>query len=507
MNQTYEHDVFISYARKDFVDDQNNIIPGNEVSKILKRLQQEHINYWYDQDGIYSGNEFTQIIPKKIKSSRLFLYISSENSNSSKWASNEIGVAFNNNKFIIPIRIDKSKYNDQVEFFISGISFIEYYKGSEKGLNDMVFSIKKYLEKLEDLEKENLEKEKREREAERIKEEEKKRQEELAKKQREAEQQSIIRSIKIKLETLNNEETKIEADRRTLLISADMVADQQERERIKASIIDTSPIRKKHKEEARVYEDIETELEEKIKILTKKKEELIQANGDLAITNGELQSRIIELEAQDKLTQQEKKSIKEKESSIRELKKQIIELKDQNNRYYRNWDYWWRDSKAKKNLCWFFAILILLFIGTAIFFWLHGNIKIATHDNIKPTPKTFLYKNSKLISKDSSQNTLDKSNMESNYGEEAYNIGRDYHYGINGKTKDYTEAMKWYKIASDKGNDRAQFNIGLLYFHGGFGVSKDYGQAEVWFRKAKELGNYDATKYLNYMIQKGIIAK
>lgn len=97
--------------------------------------------------------------------------------------------------------------------------------------------------------------------------------------------------------------------------------------------------------------------------------------------------------------------------------------------------------------------------------------------------------------------------MESNYGEEAYNIGRDYHYGINGKTKDYTEAIKWYKIASDKGNDRAQFNIGLLYFHGGFGVSKDYGQAELWFRKAKELGNYDATKYLNYMIQKGIIAK
>lgn len=321
MNQTYEHDVFISYARKDFVDDQNNIIPGNEVSKILKRLQQEHINYWYDQDGIYSGNEFTQIIPKKIKSSRLFLYISSENSNSSKWASNEIGVAFNNNKFIIPIRIDKSKYNDQVEFFISGISFIEYYKGSEKGLNDMVFSIKKYLEKLEDLEKEDLEKEKREREAERIKEEEKKRQEELAKKQREAEQQSIIRSIKIKLETLNNEETKIEADRRTLLVNADMVADQQEKERIKASIIDTSPIRKKQKEEARVYEDIVTELEEKIKKLTKEKDELIHANGDLAITNGELQSRIIELEAQDKLTQQEKKSIKEKESSIRELKK------------------------------------------------------------------------------------------------------------------------------------------------------------------------------------------
>ena len=33
-----KYDVFISYSRKDYVDEQNNVIPGNEVSKIKEAL-------------------------------------------------------------------------------------------------------------------------------------------------------------------------------------------------------------------------------------------------------------------------------------------------------------------------------------------------------------------------------------------------------------------------------------------------------------------------------------
>jgi hypothetical protein len=37
MGQT-EYDVFISYSRHDYMDDQESIIPNNEVSKIMEAL-------------------------------------------------------------------------------------------------------------------------------------------------------------------------------------------------------------------------------------------------------------------------------------------------------------------------------------------------------------------------------------------------------------------------------------------------------------------------------------
>jgi TPR repeat protein len=46
--------------------------------------------------------------------------------------------------------------------------------------------------------------------------------------------------------------------------------------------------------------------------------------------------------------------------------------------------------------------------------------------------------------------------------EEAYKTGLKYYNG-NGVTKDYTEAMRWFRKAADQGNARAQYNIGVLY--------------------------------------------
>ena len=43
MEQT-KYDVFISYSRKDYVDEQKNLIPGNEVSKIKDALTKAEIS-------------------------------------------------------------------------------------------------------------------------------------------------------------------------------------------------------------------------------------------------------------------------------------------------------------------------------------------------------------------------------------------------------------------------------------------------------------------------------
>ena len=47
--------------------------------------------------------------------------------------------------------------------------------------------------------------------------------------------------------------------------------------------------------------------------------------------------------------------------------------------------------------------------------------------------------------------------------EEAFNIGYDYYSGTNGKRKDYSEAVKWFRKAAEKGYASAQCYLGICY--------------------------------------------
>jgi TPR repeat protein len=67
------------------------------------------------------------------------------------------------------------------------------------------------------------------------------------------------------------------------------------------------------------------------------------------------------------------------------------------------------------------------------------------------------------------------------------NIGWLYQNG-SGVGQDYSEAMRWFQKAADQGYAVAQNNLGWLY-QNGWGVSKDYAQAMMWYRKAALQGN------------------
>ena len=96
------YDVFISYSRSDYVDSQGVEIPGNMVSRIKKFLEDHGYTYWFDKDGIYSGDDFVTVIADAIDQSRIFLFLSTKSSNESKWTCNEIATAKHLDKIIIP---------------------------------------------------------------------------------------------------------------------------------------------------------------------------------------------------------------------------------------------------------------------------------------------------------------------------------------------------------------------------------------------------------------------
>ena len=138
------HDVFISYSRKDYVDEQGNVLPDNILSKIKKALKENGISFWFDEEGIYSGDEFASVLTRAIRESSVFLFVSSANSNNSRWTSNEISTALEFKKKIIPFRIDNSPYNDSVMMKIISFDYIDC-KDEQKAINKLLRAVKHNL--------------------------------------------------------------------------------------------------------------------------------------------------------------------------------------------------------------------------------------------------------------------------------------------------------------------------------------------------------------------------
>ena len=120
-------------------------MPGNVVSQIKELLTNEGISFWFDEEGIYSGQSFTTKIVSSIEASRIFLFLSTENSNKSRWTCKEIATADELGMHIIPVRIDETPYSRQVLFRIADLDYVEYYANPEEAKQDIVHAIKTYL--------------------------------------------------------------------------------------------------------------------------------------------------------------------------------------------------------------------------------------------------------------------------------------------------------------------------------------------------------------------------
>ena len=63
-------------------------------------------------------------------------------------------------------------------------------------------------------------------------------------------------------------------------------------------------------------------------------------------------------------------------------------------------------------------------------------------------------------------------------------LGSMYDTG-QGVPQDYTEAVRWYRLAAEQGHAGAQYNLGVRYSNGE-GVPQDYTEAVRWHRLAAE---------------------
>ena len=492
-----EYDVFISYSRKDYIDENNNVIPGNVVLKIKEALTNAGISYWFDEEGIYSGQNFVEKIINNIEASQIFIFLSTANANSSRWTSKEIASADELHKHIIPVRIDKTPYNKKVLFRISELDYIEYYSNPEKATKDLISAIKTHLAQVRDEEERRREEERRKREIEQQREEDAKRKREEEQRRFCEEQQRLIDKIKLECTALNNEETKLELDRQNLLIRVETIVDEEHRKELKSFVESSSPIGKKFEEQLSLaHEQVENEKKQ---------------NEQMALNLANIQKEL--------------KAVKRKCSG-----------------------YSGTGGLNKKSniIVWCSILFVGILMGMVFSNFFNSpspNKNVAVRDTILPAIDTTVVKPDSVtvpippkppvpVPKPDSDSLLFEEyrkaaekgdvNAQNNLGDCYYhgkgvvknyqmavywyekaaekgawdkkaqsNLGDCYYYG-RGVVKNGKTAVRWYEKAANNGHPYAQNKLGDLYFNGECNLPKDPSQAMAWYKKAAENGNVDA---------------
>jgi len=82
-----------------------------------------------------------------------------------------------------------------------------------------------------------------------------------------------------------------------------------------------------------------------------------------------------------------------------------------------------------------------------------------------------------------------------------FNLGVMYAFG-EGVPENDAEAVKWYRLAAEQGNAGAQSRLGLMY-DDGEGVPENDAEAVKWYRLAAEQGNASAQFNLGVMYATG----
>ena len=71
-----------------------------------------------------------------------------------------------------------------------------------------------------------------------------------------------------------------------------------------------------------------------------------------------------------------------------------------------------------------------------------------------------------------------------------------------GVSKNYQEALKWFRLSAEQKFPLGQNNLGSMYDEG-LGVPQDYNAAIKWYRLSAEQGSYSGQNSLGYMYEYG----
>lgn len=108
------HEVFISYSSKN----------AEYANAVHEKLEDNGIKCWIDVNSIRTATNFAQEIIDGLNKAKVIVLIYSKDSDDSKYVYREIETAFENNKPIVPLKIDDT-FPDNLEFFLRNTQWLD----------------------------------------------------------------------------------------------------------------------------------------------------------------------------------------------------------------------------------------------------------------------------------------------------------------------------------------------------------------------------------------------
>jgi hypothetical protein len=130
------HDIFISYSRKD----------KTVVEVLCSALDEAGISYWIDRKDILPGDSFPGEIANAIEHSKLLVFVSSGLSNQSDYVAREVFYALNHKIPVIPFKLDEEPYNKSMQLMLAMYNqFQAYPPPVEVYLSEFIQNLKNIL--------------------------------------------------------------------------------------------------------------------------------------------------------------------------------------------------------------------------------------------------------------------------------------------------------------------------------------------------------------------------
>jgi len=108
-------DVFISYSS----------VNKNIADAIVSEFEGHNIKCWYAPRDIMPGEEWVSAITGALETCKILVLVYTDESNSSRQVMNEVAVAFNAGKTIVPFRLTKNKMSSEFEYYLTRVHWLD----------------------------------------------------------------------------------------------------------------------------------------------------------------------------------------------------------------------------------------------------------------------------------------------------------------------------------------------------------------------------------------------
>lgn len=126
-----KHDVFISYSSKN----------KTAADAICHLLEDNDIKCWMAPRDIPAGTEYGDLIDSAIKEAHVVVLVFSQSAAESQWVKGELNIAFEEQKVIIPYRIDPTPLSGQNRVILNQKHWIDAYPDYQDKFSDLLNAV------------------------------------------------------------------------------------------------------------------------------------------------------------------------------------------------------------------------------------------------------------------------------------------------------------------------------------------------------------------------------